>query len=375
MTLTARLALDDGRIFRGRAFGATGESGGEVVFNTALSGYQEVLTDPSYTGQMVVMTYPEIGNYGINREDLESRQPQVAGFIVKENNTAHSNWRASGSLEDYLREHGICGIEGIDTRALTAHLRDKGSRNAILSTSDEPDAALVERAKKLPSMVGLDLASRVTTKTAYDWTEPVPDAPQHQGRRLKVAVYDFGVKWNILRMLVSAGFDVRVYPAATPASEVLASNPDGVFLSNGPGDPEPVTYAVANIRAILGKKPVFGICLGHQLLGLAMGGKTYKLKFGHHGANQPVKDQLTGKVEITSQNHGFAVDVASIGDIAAVTHINLNDDTNEGLAHKKLPVFSVQYHPEASPGPHDASYLFERFRRVIETGKPVFDLG
>jgi carbamoyl-phosphate synthase small subunit len=372
--MKAMLALSDGTVFEGISFGAPSEATGEVVFNTSMTGYQEILTDPSYAGQLVVMTYPEIGNVGVNLEDVESSRPFVEGFIVKEYWRSPSNWRARQSLGDYLAAHGIPGIEGIDTRALVRLLRDKGNLNAILSTDDLDRDRLVRRAREAPSMEGQDLVGKVTCAAPYDWTEGHwtleggYSQPAEPGRRLVVA-YDYGIKRNILRNLVSAGCRVRVVPAATPASAVLDMRPDGVFLSNGPGDPAAVPYAAEAVRQLVGKTPIFGICLGHQILGLALGGRTYKLKFGHHGGNQPVMDLTTGKVEITSQNHGFAVDVDSLGGRAELTHVNLNDQTVEGLSHTQLPLFSVQYHPESSPGPHDANYLFRRFVEMMDAAR------
>ncbi len=367
----AVLALADGTVFRGTAFGAEGESVGEVVFNTSLSGYQEILTDPSYRGQMVVMTAPQIGNYGVNPEDVESARPWVEGFVVKECSPISSNWRARQTLNDYLKEWGVVGIEGIDTRALTKHLRDSGAQEGVVSTIDQDENRLVAKAHASPGLVGRDLVRDVTCEEPYPWTEG-PWTHEDSGARLpadrerRVTVYDFGVKRNILRRLVQAGCDVTVVPAATPAANVLASRPDGVVLSNGPGDPAAVTYAVDAARGLIGRVPVFGICLGHQILGLAMGGTTSKLKFGHHGGNQPVMDLATQHVTITAQNHGFTVDLDSLGGDIEATHVNLNDRTVEGLRHKTLPVFSVQYHPEASPGPHDAGYLFQRFVDMID---------
>ncbi len=366
----AVLVLADGTSFRGRAFGAAGEASGEVVFNTSMSGYQEILTDPSYEGQMVAMTYPEIGNVGVNPEDVESGRPHVGGFIVREYWPEPSSWRAKLSLGDYMKEHGIVGIEDIDTRSLVRHVRDTGAQQAILSPAVEDIAPLIARAAALPSLEGQDLASRVTCDSAYDWSEggwtlgsgyEVREPGQYF-----VVAFDFGLKRNILRGLVEAGCRVRVVPAHTPAAEVLAMKPDGIFLSNGPGDPDAVAGARENVAQLIGERPIFGICLGHQILGLALGGKTYKLKFGHHGANHPVKDLATGKVEITSQNHGFAVDTDSLQGTAVLSHVNLNDNTVAGLRHETLPLFSVQYHPEASPGPRDSNYLFQRFVEMME---------
>ncbi len=369
--MKALLALEDGTVFSGTSFGACAEAAGEVVFNTSMTGYQEILTDPSYCGQLVVMTYPEIGNVGVNPEDVESWRPFVEGFVVKEYWETPSNWRARRSLHAYLLEHGIPGIQGIDTRALVRLLRDKGSLNGVLSTSDPDPERLVEKARALPSMVGQDLVRKVTCAAPYDWTEgdwTIEEGyrPAAADARWFVVAYDFGIKRNILRNLVSAGCRVRVVPADTSAADVLALQPDGIFLSNGPGDPDAVPYAKAVVQELIGKRPIFGICLGHQILGLALGGRTSKLKFGHHGGNQPVMDLSTRKVEITSQNHGFVVDSDSLAGIAEVTHVNLNDQTVEGLAHRELPLFSVQYHPESSPGPHDARYLFRRFVQMME---------
>ena len=371
----AVLALEDGTVFVGRSFGHAGEVTGEVVFNTALAGYQEVLTDPSYAGQIVTMTYPHIGNYGVNREDVESARPQVAGFVVRENSTVVSSWRASGSLEQYLDEHGIVGISEIDTRALTRHLRTHGAKRGVISVLDLERDSLVAKAGASRSMVGLDLAREVTCKTAWCFdpkTEsadrsllPVPRrglALREGERPFKVVAYDFGMKQNILRNLVAAGCDVTVVPAMTPAAAALALSPEGVFLSNGPGDPEPCAYAIEAARVFVDTLPTFGICLGHQILGLACGGKTYKLKFGHRGANHPVKNLETGQVEITSQNHGFCIEPSLFENPRFVmTHRNLNDGTVEGFRMKDRPVLSVQHHPEASPGPHDSHYLFEQF--------------
>ncbi|BCR04996.1 carbamoyl-phosphate synthase small chain [Desulfuromonas versatilis] len=372
--MKAILALADGRVFYGKALGTPGEVTGEVVFNTSMTGYQEILTDPSYAGEIVTMTYPLIGNYGINLEDVESVRPHLRGFVVKEASDFPSNWRSKMSLDAYLKENGIVGIQGIDTRALVRHIRDKGAQTGIISSVDLDPQSLVEKARQAPSIVGRDLVREVTCSQPYDWQEGAWDIESgYRGAvgpaKYKVVAYDFGIKRNILRNLVASGCEVKVVPADTPAEEVLAMNPDGVFLSNGPGDPEPITYAQENIRKILGKKPIFGICLGHQLLSIALGGKTYKLKFGHRGGNQPVRRGDGHDVEITSQNHGFAVDADSIKDIGVVSHINLNDNTVEGLEHKTLPAFSVQYHPEASPGPHDARYLFERFTAMMDKEK------
>lgn len=369
----AVLLLKDGRIFYGYNFGAEGEAGGEVVFTTSMCGYQEILTDPSYDKQIVTMTYTQIGNYGFNEEDMESRKSFVAGFVVKEYQDYPSNYRSKGCLDEFLKKYNIVGIEGIDTRALTAHLREKGAMNGIISTIEFDKKKLMQKLEQVPSMVGLDLVRYVSTDKPYEWSQGLWTLEkgyiEKTDGKYFVVAYDYGVKYNILRNLVNAGFKVLVVPADFPAEEVLKLNPDGVFLSNGPGDPEPVKYAIENVKKLITKKPIFGICLGHQILGLALGGKTFKLKFGHRGGNQPVKDLTTGKVEVTSQNHGFAVDIDSLGGKAEVTHINLNDNTVEGLRHREFPIFSVQYHPEASPGPHDASYLFKRFYDLIESTK------
>jgi carbamoyl-phosphate synthase small subunit len=375
--MEAILALEDGTWYRGQAAGADGLAGGEVVFNTSMTGYQEVLTDPSYAGQIVTMTCPEIGNYGVSSGDGESRAPQVAGFVVREESPVASNWRSQGTLRDYLVANRIVAIADIDTRALTRRLRSAGVMRGVIATGDQLDpSALVERANALPKMEGSDLVRIVTSEQPFDWPMEDPDEygvalECRPTRRLRIAAYDFGMKWNILRRLSAHGCDVRVYPASTPASDLLATQPDGVFLSNGPGDPAPLTYAIDNAKALVeANVPVFGICLGHQILGLAMGGSTFKLKFGHRGANHPVKKLDTGKIEITSQNHGFAVDPDSLPTDVAVTHVNLYDGTVEGLRHQSRPVFSVQYHPEASPGPHDADYLFDDFIALIEEANP-----
>lgn len=364
----AALALDDGTVFKGRAIGAAGEAYGEVVFNTAMSGYQEILTDPSYKGQIVTMTYPQIGNYGVNKEDVESKTPFLEGFIVRELSKVPSNWRMEGSLEEYLKSHEIVAIDGVDTRELTKRLRIKGAMKGLISTIDLDEGGLIKKVKDSPGLVGMDLAKEVTCKQAYDFDCSFPHPPHF------VVTMDFGVKMNILRLLASSGCRVKVVPADTTADEILKLSPDGIVLSNGPGDPEAVGYAISAIKDLINAQrtthnglPIFGICLGHQLLGIALGGKTYKLKFGHHGANHPVMEVSTKKVGITSQNHGFAVDIDSIPDRdVELTHINLNDNTVEGMRHKVLPIFSVQYHPEASPGPHDSRYLFDRFVKMMQ---------
>jgi len=371
--MKAYLALADGKVFEGEHFGAEGEVDAEIVFNTSMSGYQEVITDPSYCGQMVAMTYPLIGNYGVNPQDFESDRPHLSGFIIKELSSIASNWRSTGKLEDFLKEFGIIGIQGIDTRALTRRIREKGAQQAVLSTVTRDPDELIRKAQNSQGLEGKDMVKEVTCQSAYDWEEgewdifkPSPNVAAD--KKFFVVAYDFGIKRNILRKLVTAGCRVRVVPASTSAEEVLALKPDGVFLSNGPGDPEGVSYAIKNIKFLLGKIPIFGICLGHQILNLALNGQTFKLRFGHHGGNQPVMDTQSKKVEITSQNHGFAVAPESVGPSIDVTSINLNDQTVEGIRHKKWPIFSVQYHPEASPGPHDSSHLFQQFANLMKAG-------
>ena len=379
----AKVALEDGKVFEGFSFGATGETYGEVVFNTSMTGYQEILTDPSYKGQIVTMTYPLIGNYGVNSEDVESRKPFAEGFIVKECSRIVSNWRSEKSLGDYLQENDIMGIEGIDTRALTRHIRLQGAMKAVISTEDLDDKSLVKKANASAGLIGRDLVKDVACEETYVWGAGKPDTRSQKrdaGRRCKagrckVVVIDCGVKYNILRELTNQGCRVVVVPAKTGAEQILKMKPDGVLLSNGPGDPAGVPYVVETVKRLIYqgssinyRLPIMGICLGHQTLGLALGGKTYKLKFGHHGGNHPVKDLKTGKVAITVQNHGFCVDIDSLSknDIE-ITHINLNDNTLEGIRHRKLPVFSVQFHPEASPGPRDAKYLFGEFVNLMRT--------
>jgi carbamoyl-phosphate synthase small subunit len=371
--MKVKLVLENGTIFTGESFGATGETTGEVVFNTSLTGYQEILTDPSYAGQIVTMTNPLIGNYGVNTEDLESVRPQVAGFVVKEYSEFPSNFRSTESLGNWLTKHSIVGIQGIDTRMLTKIIRSVGAMRGIISTEDLDDKSLLNKVKKSPQITGRDLVSRVTTHESYSWDEVDKTSfalplLKHitSGKKWNVAVYDYGVKQNILRRLTSYGCNLIVLPAQTPAEDVLTMKSDGIFLSNGPGDPAAVTYAIENIKKLIGKKPIFGICLGHQLLALALGGKTFKLKFGHRGGNHPVKNLKTGAIEITSQNHGFAVDPDSLDATSIeITHENWNDHTNEGFRHRSLPIFSVQYHPEASPGPHDSDYLFSQFVEMM----------
>ncbi|MFV0416614.1 MAG: glutamine-hydrolyzing carbamoyl-phosphate synthase small subunit [Chthoniobacterales bacterium] len=391
----AILALEDGRIFRGEAFGAQACSTGEICFNTSMTGYQEILTDPSYRGQIVAMTAPQIGNYGVNTLDQESKEPQVRGFVIEELSPVVSNWRAEMSLGDYLKKHNIPGIAGIDTRALTKHLRVRGAMKACLATDGISEDEALRLAREGEGVAGMDFVKEVTPADASQWdpsdeasrlwrlaqspaleqsrsdTEKFRDSPgnhfnQLPERRFRIAAYDFGAKFNILRMLRQQGFDIQLFPATAKPTDLLAENPDGIFLSNGPGDPAALDYAHANVKKLLSEKPLFGICLGHQILAYAFGGKTFKLKFGHRGGNQPVQDLLTGKIAITSQNHGFAVDPDSLPSEIEVTHINLNDNTVAGMRHRELPVFSVQYHPEASPGPHDAEYFFREFTKNIE---------
>ncbi|SHF50665.1 carbamoyl-phosphate synthase small subunit [Desulfacinum infernum DSM 9756] len=374
----ALLVLEDGTVFRGYAF-ASAEQGralGEVVFNTAMTGYQEVLTDPSYKGQIVTMTYPLTGNYGINDEDMESAAIQVEAFIVKEYQDFPSNWRSRKPLARFLEEHGVLGIEGIDTRRLTRHIRLAGAMRGVIATDTDNVQELLDQVRAFPGLTGVDMVRKVTCARPYRWENgPQPEAAwreDHPGFR--VAAMDFGVKYNILRNLERSGCQVLVFPATATPEEILASDPDGIFLSNGPGDPAAVTYGIETVRNLLGKKPLFGICLGHQLMGLALGGRTFKLKFGHRGANQPVKDLTTGRVEVTSQNHGFCVDLESMKNVPVrLTHINLNDNTLEGMEHLEVPAFSVQYHPEAAPGPHDAVYLFDRFVELIRKDKGLQD--
>ncbi|MCH7224914.1 glutamine-hydrolyzing carbamoyl-phosphate synthase small subunit [Haloferula sp. A504] len=379
--MKAILALEDGRLFEGRAFGATGTRTGEICFNTSMTGYQEVITDPSYRGQIVTMTYPQIGNYGVNPDDAESASPHVRGFVIGELSPIASNYRSRQTLAEYFTEHGILGIEHVDTRALTKHLRSLGAMRACLSTELTAEEAIAA-AKASPSMEGADLVKEVTCAETFPWEDDsrrfaLPNTVTGQEGnwadlppiRSRIVAYDFGIKYNILRRLRQVGFEVEVVPSTTPADVVLGKNPDGIFLSNGPGDPAALGYIHEEVKKLIGKKPMMGICLGNQILGHVFGGKTFKLKFGHRGANQPVKDLRTGKISITSQNHGFAVDPESFDTSVEVTHINLNDDTVEGIRHKDYPVFSVQYHPEAAPGPHDATYFFDEFADLVEQSK------
>lgn len=356
----AIIVLEDGRSFRGTAFGSEGEAFGEMVFNTSMTGYQEILTDPSYTGQIICMTYPLIGNYGVNESDVESRRPWAQGFVVKEASRIASNWRSTETLQDYLSRNSIVGIEGIDTRALVRHIRDKGAMRAVISTTDLDHTSLLEKVRSSPDMKGRELATEVTAEASFEY-------PTATNARYHIVAYDFGVKTNSLREFAKFGCRVTVVPAGATAEEVIALEPDGIFLSNGPGDPASMTAVIEEIRKLAAsQKPIFGICLGHQLIGQAFGGRTFKMKFGHRGGNQPIKNLATGKVEITSHNHGFAVDPDSLPADVEVTHINLNDNTVAGLRHKNLPVFSVQYHPESAPGPHDSEYLFEQFVRMMK---------
>lgn len=366
----AKLALEDGTVFTGVSIGAAGEVDGEVCFNTSMTGYQEILTDPSYRGQIVTMTYPLIGNYGTNIEDLESSGPRLAGFVVREDSRVHSNFRSQQSLQDYLVHHNVVAISGIDTRALVRRIRSQGAMRGVLSTSDLVDASLVAKAKASPGLVGRDLVREVMPTHKRSWGETlhplaVLSAQGDSPKNTHVVCLDFGMKWNIPRHLASRGNQVTILPGTASANDVLALNPDGVFLSNGPGDPEPLDYAINTIRSLIGVKPVFGICLGHQLLSLACGAKTFKLKFGHRGANQPVQNLQTGKIEVTAQNHGFAVEETTLPECLEITHRNMNDNTIAGVRHKSANAFSVQYHPEASSGPHDSSYLFDQFQKAM----------
>lgn len=378
--MDAVLALEDGLTFKGKSVGFNGEKTGEIVFNTSLTGYQEILTDPSYASQIVVLTYPHIGNYGVNPQDDESGKIFAEGLVVRDMTDFPSNWRQHNSLPEYLKKNGIVAISDIDTRFLVRHIREQGAMRAVIGTGDLDEKSLITKAQKSPKMVGQDLATRVTCKSPYQWQQPsinlfsdfLEGKKEKDGKEnkegietIKIVAIDFGIKRNILRLLVDHGFEVVVVPANTSSSEILNLKPDGIFLSNGPGDPEPVTYAIATVKELMEKKPILGICLGHQIMGLAVGARTYKLKFGHHGGNHPVIRLDTGQVEITAQNHGFAVDSKSLPEEIQVTHVNLNDQTLEGFRHRSLPFFCVQYHPEAAPGPHDSRYIFDEFRRLI----------
>tara|TARA_Y100000588_G_scaffold393231_2_gene508282 strand:+ start:95297 stop:96388 length:1092 start_codon:yes stop_codon:yes gene_type:complete len=358
----AIILLQNGRYYFGKSFGSKGETIGEVCFNTSMSGYQEILTDPSYCRQIVTMTAPHIGNYGVNPDDIESDKIQVAGFVIKEGTETPSNWRSTQSIGDYLKAHKIVGIQGVDTRSLTRHIRDEGAMNGIISSVDTDLNSLKEKLAKAPKMSGLDLAKEVTTAVPIKWSNS-------SAAEYKVAAIDFGIKTNILRLLESYSCELTLFPAQTSAQEILDTNPDGIFLSNGPGDPAAVTYGIETVKTLLGEKPIFGICLGHQILALALGAKTFKLKFGHRGVNHPIKNLETGKIEITSQNHGFAVDLDSLSDQLIPTHVNLNDNTLEGIRCDELNAFSVQYHPESSPGPHDSRYLFKQFIEMMKSAK------
>jgi carbamoyl-phosphate synthase small subunit len=379
MKKKAILALEDGTYFIGNSFGAEGIASGEVVFNTAMTGYQEILTDPSYKGQIVTMTYPEIGNVGVNDEDIESFRPFLEGFVVKEYQRIPSNWRAKKTLDEYLKEHKVVGIEGIDTRKLTRHIRDRGAKKGVISTEHSEPQEVIELARNSPSIVGRDLVKEVTVSEPMKWHQGLWTLEsgykfhKESRERLRIIAYDFGIKFNILRNLVNVGFEVQVVPGNTPAEKIIEGNPDGIFLSNGPGDPEGVPYIINEVKKLIGVKPIFGICLGHQILALALNGKTFKLKFGHHGVNHPVKNLFTGRIDITVQNHGFAVAPDTLGNDIVVTHINLNDRTVEGMAHKSEQVFSVQYHPEASGGPHDSQDLFTKFYLMIKNRLSGFD--
>jgi carbamoyl-phosphate synthase small subunit len=367
----AVLLLEDGTVFEGTGFGAKGQKCGEVVFNTSMTGYQEILTDPSYNEQIITMTYPLIGNYGTNSQDVESKKVFAHGFIVKENCPYPNNWRSKSPLSEYLRRNNVVGLEGIDTRKLVKHIRTKGAMKGIISSTELNINSLKKKLQDYPGLVGRDIVRSITTGKAYDWNHGTVDvlsgSENRSAKKYKVIAFDFGIKHNILKLLCSNGCNVKVVPATTSAKEVLSQKPDGIFLSNGPGDPAPVSYAIETVKNLLGKSPIFGICLGHQILALALGGRTYKLKFGHRGANHPVKNMMTGAIEITTQNHGFCVDIDSLkGKDVELTHINLNDNTLEGISSKSLSAFAVQYHPEASPGPHDSNYLFRTFIELMD---------